>query len=39
LENLNGSKDRNRAWENTKENIKTLAKDSVSLYELKQQKP
>jgi len=39
LENLNGSKDINRAWENTKENIKTTAKDSISLYELKQHKP
>jgi hypothetical protein len=32
LENLNSSKDINRAWENTKENIKTSAK-------LKQYKP
>ena len=39
LENLNGSKDINRAWENTKEDIKTSAKDSISLYELKQHKP
>ena len=27
------------AWENIKENIKTLAKESLGLYELKQQKP
>ena len=28
--------DKNRAWENFKENIKTLAKESLVLYELKQ---
>ena len=27
-----------RAWENIKENIKTSAKDSLRLYELKQDK-
>jgi len=36
LENLNDSKDINRAWENIKENIKTTAKESVGLYELQQ---
>jgi precorrin-6B methylase 1 len=39
LENLGYSKDINRARENTKENIKTSAKQSLSLYELKQNKP
>jgi len=39
LENLSDSKDINRAWENIKENIKTSAKDSLGLYELKQHKP
>jgi len=39
LENSNQSEDINRAWENIKENIKTSAKDSLSLYELKQHKP
>ena len=33
LENLN------RAWENTKETIKTSAKESLGLHELKQHKP
>jgi hypothetical protein len=32
------SKDMDRAWENIKENIKTSAKDSLGLYELKQHK-
>jgi len=36
---LRDSKDINRAWENIKENIKTSAKDSVYLHELKQHKP
>ena len=36
LENFNDSKDISRAWENIKQNIKTSAKDSPSLYELKQ---
>jgi len=31
--------DINRAWENIKENIKTSAKESLGLYELKQHKP
>ena len=35
LENLCGSEDINRAWENIKENIKTSAKDSLGLHELK----
>jgi len=39
LENLNESEDIKRAWENKKENIKTSAKDSLGLYELKQHKP
>jgi hypothetical protein len=39
LENSNESEDINRAWENIKENIKTSAKDSLGLYELKQHKP
>ena len=36
LGNLCGNKDINRAWENIKENIKTSAKESLSLRELKQ---
>ena len=36
LMNLNDSEDINRAWENIKENIKTSAKESLGLYELKQ---
>jgi hypothetical protein len=39
LENLNDSKDINRAWKNIKDNIKTLVKESLCLYELKQYKP
>ena len=39
MENLNDSKEINGAWENIKENIKTSAKGSLSLYELKQHKP
>jgi len=39
LENLSGGEDINRAWENIKENIKTSAKDSLCLHELKQHKP
>jgi hypothetical protein len=39
LENLNDSEDINRVWEDIKENIKTSDKDSLDLYELKQQKP
>jgi hypothetical protein len=39
LENLSDDEDINRAWENVKENIKTSAKDSTGLHELKQHKP
>jgi hypothetical protein len=39
LENLDGEVDINRAWENIKENIKTSAKESTGLHELKQHKP
>jgi hypothetical protein len=39
LENVNANKDINRAWENIKKNIKSSAKDSLGLYELKQHKP
>ncbi len=39
LENLSDDKDINRAWENIKENIKTSAKESLCLHELKQHKP
>jgi hypothetical protein len=39
LEKLSENKDMNRAWENIKENIKTSAKGSFGLYELKQHKP
>ena len=38
LENLNVDEDVNRAWENIKENIKTSAKESLGLHELKQPK-
>ena len=31
LENLSDGEDINRAWENTKENIKTSVKDSLGL--------
>jgi hypothetical protein len=39
LENLNDSEDKNGAWENIKENIKTSSKESLSLSELKQHQP
>jgi len=39
LENLSDREDMNRAWENIKENIKTSAKESQGLHELKQLKP
>jgi len=39
LENLCDDKDINRAWKNIKENIKTSAKESLSLQELKWHKP
>jgi hypothetical protein len=39
LENLIVDEDVNRAWENVKEYIKTSAKESLGLHELKQDKP
>ena len=39
LENLNEDEDVNRTWENIKENIKTSAKKSLGLHEMKQHKP
>ena len=39
MENLNVDEDVYRAWENIKENIKTSAKESLGLHELKQHKP
>ena len=39
MENLSDDEDINRAWENVKENIKTSAKESLGLQELKQHKP
>ena len=39
LEDLHECKDINRAGQNIKENIKTSAKESLGLYELKQHKP
>jgi hypothetical protein len=39
VENLNDSKDINRAWENIEESIKPSAKESLGLYDLKQHKP
>jgi len=39
LENLSDGEDINRAWENIKENIRTSAKESLRLHELKQHKP
>ena len=38
LENLNDGEDINRFSENIKENVKTSAKESLGLYELKQHK-
>jgi len=38
VENLNDSEHIKRAWEDIKQNIKTAAKDSPCLYELKQHK-
>ena len=37
-ENLNDKEDINGSWENIKENVTTLAKEGLGLYELKQQK-
>ena len=39
LENLNDSEDINRVWENIKENVRTLTKENLGLYELKQHNP
>jgi len=39
LDNLSDYKDINKAWENIKENIKTSAKESIGMQELKQHKP
>jgi hypothetical protein len=39
LENLSGSQNINRAWEDIKENIKTRAKGSAGVCELQQHKP
>jgi len=38
LENLSDDEDVDRTWENFKENIKTSAKESLGLHELKQNK-
>ena len=38
LGNISDDEDINRAWENIKENIKTSAKESLGLHELKQHK-
>ena len=39
MEKLSYNEDKNRAWENIKENIETSANESLCLYELKQHKP
>ena len=39
LGNLNDNEELNTAWENTEEDAKTSAKDSLGLRELKQHKP
>ena len=39
MENLSDDEDVDRTWENIKENIKTSAKVSLDLHELKQNKP
>jgi hypothetical protein len=39
LENLSVSEDIYRAFENIKKNIKTSAKESLSLFKMKQHKP
>ena len=39
LENSNEDEDVNKTWENIKEIIKTSAKDSLGMHELKQHKP
>jgi hypothetical protein len=38
LENLNDSEDKNRAWENSRDNIKISAKETLDLYGQKQLK-
>jgi len=38
FENLSDDEEINRSWENIKENIKTSAKESISLHEMKQYK-
>jgi hypothetical protein len=39
LENVSGDEDINRAWESIRENIKSSAKESLGLHEMKQHKP
>jgi hypothetical protein len=39
LENVSDDEDINRVWESLKENIKTSAKESLGLHEMKQHKP
>jgi hypothetical protein len=39
LENVSDDEDLNRAWESIKENIKTSAKESLGIHEMKQHKP
>ena len=39
MEDLSDDEDINRAWENIKGNIRTLAKDSLGLNDLKRHKP
>jgi hypothetical protein len=39
FENFSDSNDINRAWENTKEEVKTSAKENLCLYEMRQHKP
>jgi hypothetical protein len=39
LENLSDDEDINTAWESIKDNIKTSAKNSLGLHEMKQHKP
>ena len=39
LENLSDDEDVDRTWKNIKGNIKTSAKESLGLHELKQNKP
>ena len=39
MENLSDNENTNRAWENSKENIKTSAKEILGLHELKHHQP